>query len=200
MRNSLLIATNNAHKILEFKRLLNGINHEILTPASIGVNLDVEESGNTFEQNARLKAHAFAKATGIDSLADDSGIEVDALDGRPGVYSARYGGTNLSDEDRVQLLLRELVDVPTEKRTCRYRVILVLARPDGSEILSEGKCEGSIAHKPIGLNGFGYDPIFLVDNSQVSMAELSPEQKDLISHRGMATKKMIQLLQIEGGI
>ena len=115
MRNSLLIATNNAHKILEFKRLLNGINHEILTPASIGVNLDVEESGNTFEQNARLKAHAFAKATGIDSLADDSGIEVDALDGRPGVYSARYGGTNLSDEDRVQLLLRELVDVPTEK-------------------------------------------------------------------------------------
>ena len=193
----ILLATSNQGKIKEFKKIFS--NFHLISQDELGITEPIED-GLTFIENALIKARNGANKSGIYTIADDSGIEVDALDGRPGVYSARYGGTNLSDEDRVQLLLRELVDVPTEKRTCRYRVILVLARPDGSEILSEGKCEGSIAHKPIGLNGFGYDPIFLVDNSQVSMAELSPEQKDLISHRGMATKKMIQLLQSEGGI
>lgn len=198
MREPLLIATNNAHKILEFKRLLSGVKYELLTPESLGVKLDVDESGLTFDQNARLKARAFAQAAGINALADDSGIEVDALNGQPGVYSARYGGPTLSDEDRVELLLKEMVNVPNRQRSCRYRVVLILVKIDGAEILSEGTCEGSITYEPVGLNGFGYDPVFYVDHFQATMAELSAEQKDSISHRGIAAKKMIQLLETEG--
>ena len=163
----------------------------ILSGAGVVIG-DAIEDGDSFLENAMIKAKHGAKESKIYTIADDSGIEVDALDGRPGVYSARYGGTNLSDEDRVQLLLRELVDVPTEKRTCRYRVMLVLARPDGSEILSEGKCEGSIAHKPIGLNGFGYDPLFYIPSQKCTSAELDPKIKNSLSHRGQALNKFIK--------
>ena len=192
---TLLIATNNAHKVTEFRRILGGADVTLLTPADAGIETDVEETGETFEENARLKARAFCAASGLPSLADDSGIEVDALDGRPGVRSARYGGDGLGDAGRVQLLLSELADVPEEQRTCRYRVTLVLARPDGTEEVAHGACEGRAAFAPTGVNGFGYDPIFYVPHFGKTMAELSPDEKDALSHRGQATRRMADLLR-----
>ncbi len=194
-RETLLIATNNAHKVTELRRILGEADVTLLTPADVGIELDVEETGETFEENARLKARAFCAASGLPSLADDSGIEVDVLDGRPGVRSARYGGDGLDDADRTQLLLDELADVPDERRTCRYRVVLVLARPDGSEEVVDGACEGQAAFAPVGENGFGYDPIFYVPRFGRTMAQLDPEEKDAISHRGQAARRMADLLR-----
>ena len=194
-RETLLIATNNAHKVTELRRILGALDVTLLTPADAGIAIDVDETGETFEENARLKARAFCAASGLPSLADDSGIEVDALDGRPGVRSARYGGDGLDDTGRTRLLLDELVDVPEEQRSCRYRVVLVLARPDGSEEVVDGSCEGRAAFAPEGTNGFGYDPIFFVPRFGRTMAQLSPDEKDAISHRGQATRRMANLLR-----
>ena len=190
----LLLASNNAHKVVEFRRLFERLPLELVTPRDIGLEMDVDETGETFEANARLKAHAFAAASGLPSLADDSGIEVDALDGRPGVYSARYGGDGLDDEGRVQLLLRELDGVPDAKRTARYRVVLVLADPSGDEQATEGRCEGRVGYAPSGANGFGYDPVFFVPAFGKTIAELDPAQKDAISHRGEAARAMADVL------
>jgi XTP/dITP diphosphohydrolase len=190
----LLVATNNAHKVLEFRRLLADLPTDLLTPADLGISLDVVEDGSTFRDNASLKAHAFAKASGLPSLADDSGIEVDALDGGPGVLSARYGGPGLSDDDRLQLLLTGLKDVPEARRTCRYRVVLALAELDGTEQATEGICEGRVTHAPVGSNGFGYDPVFFVPSYGKTIAQLDPSQKDEISHRGKAARAMAALL------
>ena len=194
-RERLLIATNNPHKVTEFHRLLGGADVTLVTPAEAGVEVEVEETGETFEENARLKARAFCAASGLPSLADDSGIEVDALDGRPGVRSARYGGEGLDDAARTRLLLAELAGVPEEGRACRYRVALVLARPDGSEEVAHGACEGRAAFAPAGTNGFGYDPIFYVPRFGKTMAELSPAEKDAISHRGQAARRMAALIR-----
>lgn len=193
-RQRLLIATNNAHKVKEFRRLLDGLPIDLVTPHDIGLTLDVEETGETFEENARLKAHAFAEASGLPALADDSGIEVDALDGRPGVRSARYGGPSLDDPGRTQLLLAEMRDVPEGKRTCRYRVVLVLADPDGGEQFAEGRCEGVVAYGTAGTNGFGYDPVFFVPAYGKTIAQLDPAEKDSISHRGKAARAMARIL------
>jgi XTP/dITP diphosphohydrolase len=190
----LLLASNNAHKVVEFRRLFAHLPLELVTPRDIGLELDVDETGETFDENARLKAHAFAVASGLPSLADDSGIEVDALDGRPGVYSARYGGEGLDDEGRVQLLLREMDGVPDAKRTARYRVVLVLADPSGDEQATEGRCEGRVGYAPSGANGFGYDPVFFVPAFGKTIAELDPAQKDAISHRGEAARAMADVL------
>ena len=190
----LLLASNNAHKVVEFRRLFERLPLELVTPRDIGLEMDVDETGETFEANARLKAHAFAAASGLPSLADDSGIEVDALDGRPGVYSARYGGEGLDDEGRVQLLLREMDGVPDAKRTARYRVVLVLADPSGDEQATEGRCEGRVGYAPSGANGFGYDPVFFVPAFGKTIAELDPAQKDAISHRGEAARAMADVL------
>ena len=190
----LLVATTNTHKIVEFRRLLDGLPYELVTPAGLGMALDVVESGATFRENAALKAHAFAAASGLPALADDSGIEVDALGGGPGLHSARYGGPGLSDDDRLRLLLRELDGVPDERRTCRYRVALVMAEPDGGEAGTEGTCEGRVAHEPAGRNGFGYDPIFYVPGLGRTVAELEPDEKDAISHRGRAVRAMARIL------
>ena len=192
---SLLIATNNSHKVAEFQRLLRGDDVLLLTPADAGIALDVDETGETFEANARLKAQAFCAASGLPSLADDSGIEVDALGGRPGVRSARYGGEGLDDAGRVRLLLSELAETPAEQRTCRYRVVLVLARPDGSEEVVEGVCEGDAAFEPVGANGFGYDPIFIVPRFGRTMAQLTSAEKDAVSHRGQAARHMAAILR-----
>lgn len=194
-RETLLIATNNAHKVTELRRILGDLDVTLVTPADAGITLEVEETGETFEENARLKARAFCAASGLPSLADDSGIEVDALGGRPGVRSARYGGDGLDDADRTQLLLDELADVPDERRTCRYRVVLVLARPDGSDEVVDGACEGQAAFAPVGENGFGYDPIFYVPRFGRTMAQLDPAEKDAISHRGQATRRMAAVLR-----
>ena len=194
-RPRLLIATNNPHKVAEFRRLLADAGVDLTTPAELGLDLDVEETGETFEENARLKARAFRDASGLPSLADDSGIEVDALGGRPGVRSARYGGDGLDDEGRVRLLLAELEDVPEERRSCRYRVVLVLAEPGGRERVAEGSCEGSVAFGPAGDNGFGYDPVFLTPAYSKTVAELDPAEKDAISHRGQAARRMAAMLK-----
>ena len=190
----LLLASNNAHKATEFRRLFEGLDLELVTPREVGLELDVAETGETFKENARLKARAFAAASGLASLADDSGIEVDALDGRPGVFSARYGGDGLDDEGRVRLLLHELDGVAGPRRECRYRVVLVLVDPAGGEWITEGRCEGWVGLAPSGSNGFGYDPVFYVPTFGKTIAELGPTQKDTISHRGKAARAMADVL------
>jgi XTP/dITP diphosphohydrolase len=190
----LLIASNNNHKVTEFKRLFSHLPIELVTPNDINLNLDVDETGDTFEANARLKARAFAEASGLPALADDSGIEVDALDGRPGVLSARYGGEGLNDADRVQLLLREMANVPEDQRTCRYRVVLFLVDPAEPEASTEGRCEGSLARATSGDNGFGYDPVFYVPAFGKTIADVTSDQKDSISHRGIAARAMAEIL------
>ena len=192
---TLLIATNNTHKVVEFRRLLDETGFALVTPAEASLDLDIEESGSTFEENARLKARAFCAASGLPSLADDSGIEVAALDGRPGVRSARYGGDGLDDDGRVRLLLAELANVPQSRRGCQYRVTLVLARPDGSEEFAEGTCAGSVAFEPAGSNGFGYDPVVYIPRFGRTVAQLSAAEKDAISHRGQAARRMAELMR-----
>jgi XTP/dITP diphosphohydrolase len=185
---TLLLATNNPHKVAELQRLLREQPYRIVTPADLGLALEVVEDGATYAENAAKKARAFAQAAGMLSLADDSGIEVDALDGRPGIYSARYGGQGESDKNRVQLLLLELHDVPRERRGCRYVALIALAWPDGRLESFEGVCEGMVAWKPEGANGFGYDPIFYSPAHGMTVAQMPPELKDRISHRSQATR------------
>lgn len=197
MRKRLVIATRNAGKIQEFKRLLSNLDVELVGLHETGVSEEIEETGDTFEANARLKAEGYARLTGETVLADDSGLEVDVLDGRPGVQSARYGGPGLSDEQRVEKLLGELKDVRGWNRTARFRAVLALAGKDlpGGVITEEGAVEGAIAHQPIGENGFGYDPVFWLASYAKTSAELTGEQKDAISHRGVALKKMLPRIE-----
>ena len=183
----LLLATNNPGKVRELRRLLDGLPFEIVTPGELGISLDVDETGSTYAENASLKAMAFARAGNCLALADDSGIEVDALEGAPGVYSARYGGAGLDDAGRTAHLLAELNGVPRDRRSARYRAVVAIASPDGAVQLFEGVQEGSIAEAPRGQGGFGYDPVFLVDGSR-TQAELSDGEKDERSHRGHAVR------------
>ena len=185
----LLIATNNPGKVREYEELLETLPAavEITYPAQQGLALEVEESGETFEENARLKALAFAQASGLLTLADDSGLEVDALDGAPGVRSARYAGPDANDVDRYRKLLGALAGVPADRRSARFRCVVALAQPDGTIHTADGTCEGEIGHEPRGTHGFGYDPVFVVDGyGGRTMAELAPEIKNRISHRGRA--------------
>jgi len=187
----LLVATNNPGKVREFEELLVGLPFEVTFPAREGIALEVEESGATFEDNARLKALAFARASGLPTLADDSGLEVDALGGAPGVWSARYAGPGAGDADRYQKLLNALAAVPDVRRTARFRCVVALAWPDGAVRTAEGRCEGQIGWAPRGEHGFGYDPVFIVDGfGGQTMAELPPEIKNRISHRARAVQAM----------
>ena len=163
----------------------------------MGVSEVIEETGSTFEENARIKAEGYARLTEEMTLADDSGLEVDALEGRPGVQSARYGGPGLSDEDRVTKLLDELQDVRGWKRTARFRAVLALAGDGvpGGVVTEAGALEGAIAHEPIGEGGFGYDPVFWLAGLAKTSAELTGEQKDALSHRGAAVRKMLPHLE-----
>lgn len=182
----LLLATNNPGKVREFRRLLEGSGYDVVTPADLGISLAVDETGSTYAENATLKATAFARAGDCLALADDSGIEVDALDGRPGMYSARYGTPALDDAGRTALLVRELDGVADDRRTGRYRAIVAVAAPTGHVRLFEGVQEGRIGHHARGDRGFGYDPIFVVDGR--TQAELTDSEKDAISHRGQAVR------------
>jgi len=187
----LLVATNNPGKVREFEELLAGLPFEVTFPAREGIALEVEESGATFEDNARLKALAYARASGLPTLADDSGLEVDALGGAPGVWSARYAGPGAGDADRYQKLLNALAGVPDGRRTARFRCVVALAWPDGAIRTAEGRCEGQIGWAPRGEHGFGYDPVFIVDGlGGQTMAELPPEIKNRISHRARAVQAM----------
>ena len=188
----LIAATNNAHKVVEFKRILEPLGFNVLSQKEAGIHVEAEETGTTFEENAYLKAKAVYDASGLPTVADDSGIAVDALNGAPGVYSARYGGPSLNDVDRYEKLLHEMDGVPDEKRTARFVCAISLILSSDQVFGFTGVCEGKIGYGPRGENGFGYDPIFMVGDK--STAELLPEDKDKISHRGQALRKMEQML------
>jgi XTP/dITP diphosphohydrolase len=190
----LCVATTNRGKQHELAVLLAAWPGTLVTPQDIGLDLDVEETGTSFAENAALKAIAFAQAANMPALADDSGLEVDALDGAPGIYTARYAGIGASDEDRIQKLLGELRDVPWAKRTARFRCAVALARPDGSVEIAEGTCEGIVAYEPRGDNGFGYDPVFYVPAYERTFAELPSEVKNTHSHRARALQAARPLL------
>ena len=183
----LLVATHNKGKVREYADILGDMGIEWLTLDEAGVANDVAETEDTFRGNAVLKATAYAQQTGLLTLADDSGLEVDALDGRPGVLSARYGGPGLSAVDRYQRLLGELRDVAAERRTARFHCVTALAAPDGALLATaDGVCEGVIALGPSGDGGFGYDPVFYLPQYGQTMAQLDAVEKNRISHRGRA--------------
>ena len=185
----LLLATTNKGKAAEYRDLLEGLGFELVTLDKAGISQEADESYNTFEENARHKAAFYAELGGLLTLADDSGLEVDALQGEPGVRSSRYAGDNATDSDRVDFLLNKVKDIPQQGRTARFRCVIAVARPDGPVETVEGICEGYIALEPMGTNGFGYDPIFLFRKYDKTMAELPMEIKNRISHRGRAAAK-----------
>ncbi|MFC1899664.1 XTP/dITP diphosphatase [Chloroflexota bacterium] len=194
MRQKLLLATSNKGKVSEFRCLLRGIPYQIVSLAEEGITTKVDESGDSLGENARLKAAILSKESSLLSLADDSGLEVDALGGKPGVHSARYAGDNASDEDRVSYLLSRLEGVPWEKRSARFRCVIALATPHGRVEFFSGECQGIITLTAKGGKGFGYDPIFYLPELDKTMAELTPEIKNKISHRGQAATKVYQVL------
>jgi XTP/dITP diphosphohydrolase len=196
----LVIATNNQGKLREFERLLAGSGFELTTPRGLGLDWEVEETGSTFEENATLKALDAARVSGLIALADDSGLEVDHLGGRPGIFSARYAGRDrtsgdISEQEQVRLLLAEMQGVPDASRAARFRCVIAIATREGDVRTVDGVFEGRIAHEPRGENGFGYDPIFLLPELGVTSAELPPDEKNAISHRGQAARKALALLK-----
>lgn len=188
MARELLVVSYNPGKLKELLTLLADWPARLVTPAEIGLRLDIAETGATYAENARLKAVAHAQASGLWALADDSGLEVDALGGAPGIRSARYAGENARDADRWALLLRRLAHVPWEKRIARFRAVVALAQPGGKVAFAEGVVEGMIALAPRGSGGFGYDPLFYIPDYGCTMAELPPEIKNQISHRARAIR------------
>lgn len=191
----LLIATGNRGKLWEYRSLLSGLSLDLVIPEDIGITLDVAETGSTYAENAGLKATTLAKISGYPALADDSGLEVDALNGEPGVRSARYAGEGVSDADRVKFLLGKLTGVPWNKRTACFRCVIAVATADGKSDYCEGECPGFITMAPKGSNGFGYDPVFYLPELGKTMAELPESEKNLISHRARAARKVPALLE-----
>ncbi len=191
----LLLATNNQAKVGEYKSLLKDLPLELVTLAEQGIITEVDEVGESLEENARLKATTLAAQSQLLALADDSGLEVDALGGEPGRLSARYAGEGASDRDRIDYLLARLKGVPWEKRSARFRCVIAIATPEGEVELCKGECPGFITFEPRGEQGFGYDPVFYLPELDKTMAELPLEEKNKISHRGKAAKEACQLLR-----
>lgn len=184
----MVLASGNRKKLAELRRILEPMGFDVIPKDEAGVDFDPEENGSTFAENARIKAEAVCKATGLIAVADDSGLCVDALNGAPGVYSARYAGENATDSDRIDKLLRELEAVPEEKRSARFVSAVCVYFPGGKIIEAQGTCEGNIAFERHGSGGFGYDPVFMV--GEKSFGELSAEEKDALSHRGNALREL----------
>jgi len=192
----LLIASNNPGKVAEFRRLLDGCGWELVTPAQLDVKLPEDEPGETYEENAKIKALNGARASGLVTLADDSGLEIDALGGGPGARSARFLGEDAGYEERFARILGEMAELPSEKRWARFRCVIAVAEPGSEEVkLCQGEVQGLIAFEPRGEQGFGYDPIFFLPQHARTMAELPSQMKDLISHRGRATMRARPLLK-----
>lgn len=179
-----VLASHNQKKMVEMKDILSQMGVEVLSQAEVGVDLEPEETGTTFEENARIKAQAVMQATGLPAIADDSGLMVDALGGDPGVYSARYGGPRLDDTGRWQLLLKNMAG--ESNRACKFVSVICCAFPGGGEVMARGECPGILAQGPSGDGGFGYDPIFYLPQLGKTMAQLTPAEKNQISHRARA--------------
>ncbi|MBI2935342.1 MAG: XTP/dITP diphosphatase [Chloroflexi bacterium] len=191
----LLLATQNPGKVRELGQLLSEAPYQLVSLDAVGLTGDVAETAETLEENALLKARTYAHLSGLLTVADDSGLEVEALGGEPGPLSKRYAGLDASDEQRVQYLLSKLMGVPRERRRARFRCVIALVSPGGEAITVEGVCDGMIALEPHGKTGFGYDPIFFLPELGRTMAELSPAEKNRISHRGKAARKLLELLR-----
>ena len=191
----LLLATSNPGKIREYRALLDGLGYRITTLAEQGITKVVTESGNSYEQNARLKAITYSKLSQLITLADDSGLEVDALNGEPGARSARFAGEAATDADRVSFLLAKLNGIPWEQRTACFKCVIAIATPEHQCQICCGECPGNIALEAKGRNGFGYDPVFFLPEKGKTMAELPLDTKNQISHRARASQKAHQILQ-----
>lgn len=195
-----LMASNNEDKLMEMRAILSELGFNVLSQNEAGIILDVEETGETFYENAYLKAEAAMKASGMPAIADDSGLVVTALAGEPGVRSKRFGGEGLTDNDRNTLLLKSMEH--KEHRSAKFVSSIVCVFPNGDVVSAEGACEGAVMHEPRGRGGFGYDPIFYVADAEKGMAELSPREKNLVSHRGKALRtfgpKLRDYLKKEG--
>jgi len=196
----IVVATKNKGKINELEYILRDLNVQIVSQRDMNIDVEVEEDGTTFEENALKKATEIMKLSGEVTLADDSGLEVDYLNGAPRIFSARYAGEGASDADRNNKLLAELKDVPFEKRTARFVCVIAAVWPDGRKIVTRGECHGIIHFKPVGNNGFGYDPIFFIPEYNRTMAELNSELKNKISHRAKAMelfkKEFIRMMEL----
>ena len=188
-----VLATHNPGKLKEMGAILAQFGVEVVSPKDLGLTVDVEETGATFAENAMLKAKAICDAAGLPAIADDSGLCVDALNGGPGVYSARYGGEGLDDKDRYTLLLNNMRGQPT--RAAHFTCSIACAFPNGDTLTAEGRCDGTIAFAPMGEGGFGYDPVFFVPEKAKTFGQLTAEEKSNISHRGKALKSFAEKLE-----
>ncbi len=196
----LLLATRNRNKLVEMQHALDGTGWQVLLLTDIDNEPQVAEDGATFEENARKKARAAARASELQTLAEDSGLEIDALGGEPGVKSARYCGEGASDADRIRRVLDRMIAVPDELRTARFRCAMCLVEPAGTETCFEGHCEGRIAHHARGSSGFGYDPIFIPAGYARTFAELGLSIKNTISHRALAMRQVVEYLRSQGPV
>lgn len=193
-----VLASQNRHKLEEMQNILGALGMEVMLERDAGVDVEVEETGTTFAENSLLKAQAVFDATGLATVADDSGLVVDALDGAPGVYSARYGGLH-TDAEHIALLLENMKDVPDEKRTAQFVCAVTCLLPDGRKIAVQGVCPGVILRAPRGEGGFGYDPVFYLPEFGKTFAELAGEEKNRISHRGRALREFCRIYREENG-
>ena len=194
-----VLASKNPHKLVEISKITEKFGFDLVLQSELGVDIDVEETGTTFEENSLLKAQAVMEATGLPALADDSGIAVDALDGAPGIYSARYGfDDSLDDWGRLLLLLKNTENVPDGSRQAQFVCVITMVTPEGKVIQARGEAHGELLRQPVGDNGFGYDPIFYYPPLGKAFAELSPEEKNQVSHRAEALKLLNKKL-VEAG-
>ncbi len=194
-----VLASKNKHKLEEISKITEKFNMELVLQSELGVDIDVEENGTTFEENSLIKAKAVMEATGLPALADDSGIAVDALNGEPGIYSARYGfDDTLDDRGRLELLLKNTENVPDGERQAKFVCVITMITPDGKTIQARGEIHGELLRAPAGENGFGYDPIFYYPPMGKSTAEMTPEEKNKVSHRANALKVFYEKLKEAG--
>ena len=194
---SIILATNNANKVQEIREILSGQDIMVLPLKETGIEADIEETGDTFEENALIKARAVCALTGKPALADDSGLCIDHLDGAPGVYSSRFMGEDTPYSEKNAAIIEKLSGVPAEERGAAFHCVMALVFPDGREFTAEGKMPGIIANVPAGENGFGYDPILFLPEYGMTSAQLSPEEKNAVSHRGEALRKMLCIIEAE---
>lgn len=195
----MVLASKNPHKLVEIQKIVERFDIQLVLESELGVDIDVEETGTTFEENSLLKAKAVMEATGLPALADDSGIAVDALNGTPGVYSARYGfDDSLDDWGRLQLLLKNTENVPDGQRQAQFVCVITLMTPDGQVIQARGEVHGELLRAPAGTGGFGYDPIFYYPPLGKTLAEVAPEEKNQVSHRARALKVLYEKMKEAG--